>query len=195
MYVKKAAAFLGNVTLQKMEFLYANEIHPKSKIRLQCAILRRKGRSQPFISEVTGLPITTVSGILRRFEQRGVEGCHARKQTGQPSKLKPIQKLKLKRTLSRSPIHQGIPFTVWTTKLIQYFIQKKFGVCYVLRQIHNLMSSFGLSVQKPRPQHIKANKALQANFKKNFDDKLRSLCKQDMRSSFWTKASSHSSHT
>lgn len=189
MYVKKGDAFLGGLTINKLEYYYANESNIKAKLRLQCAILRKKGKNQPFISEVTGLPITTVSGILRRFNRRGIEGCHAKKQTGQPSKLKSSQKRKLKNALSRPPTKQGFPFSVWTTKLIQYFIEKKFGANYVLRQVHNLVSSFGLSIQKPRPEHIKANKELQAKFKKNFDDKLRNLCKQDMRSSFWTKAS------
>lgn len=190
MYVKKAEAFLASVSVHELESRYANESHPKAKLRLQCAVLRKKGRSQPFIADVTGLPITTVSGILRRFERRGVEGCYARKQTGQPAKLKSAQKMKLKKALLNLPTKQGLPFIAWTTKLIQYFIEKKFDTTYVLRHVHNLVSSFGLSIQKPRPEHVKANKQLQARFKKNFDDKLRNLCKQDMRSSIWMKASS-----
>lgn len=188
MYVKKGVLFLSGVSLEKLEKLYSVEKNTKAKIRLQCAILRKKGRSQPFIAEVTGKPVTSVSNILRRFERTGVEGCYAKKQTGQPSKLRPLQKLKLKRSVSKPPIDQGLPFVCWTTKLIQYFIEKNFGITYVLRQVYNLVSSLGLSIQKPRPEHIKANKKLQARFKKNFDDKLKNLFKQDMRSSFWTKA-------
>ena len=191
MFVKKGVAFLWGVDLKQLEATYASETHAKSKLRLQCAVLRKKGRSQPFISEVTGLSVTTVSDILRRFEQRGIGGCHAIRQKGQVSKLKPVQRLQLKRALSKSPEMQGLPFVIWTTKLVQYFIEKKFRVIYVLRHIRDLVASLGLSLQVPRPEHIKANKKLQAQFKKNFDDKLRNLCEQDMRSSFWTKASSH----
>lgn len=190
MYVKKAGAFIPSVSISELESRYTTESNPKAKLRLQCAILRKKGKSQPFISDVTGLPVTTVSGILRRIERRGAEGCYAKKQTGQPPKLKPAQKMKLKQALSNPPTKQKLPFIAWTTKLIQYFIEKKFSATYVLRQVHNLVSSLGLSIQKPRPEHIKANKELQARFKKNFDDKLRNLCKQDMRSSIWMKASS-----
>lgn len=190
MYVKKAGAFLGRVSLHELEGMYFSEANPKVKLRLQCAVLRKKGKSQPFISDVTGLAVTTVSGILRRFEYRGVSGCHAVKQSGQPPKLRPVHKLKLKRALAKSPLKQGLPFIAWTTKLIQYFIEKQFGVSFVLRQVRNLATSLGLSIQKPRPEHIKSNKVVQARFKKNFDEKLRSLCKQDMRSSFWTKVSS-----
>lgn len=190
MFVKKGVAFLARVSLKELEEAYVLETHAKSKLRLQCAVLRKKNKSQPFISEVTGLAVTTISDILRRFEKRGIRGCHAKKQKGQVSKLKPVQRLALRKALSRSPEEQGLPFVVWTTKLIQYFIEKQFGVTYVLRHIRDLVSSFKMSIQTPRPEHIKANKKLQAQFKKNFDDKLKNLCKQDMRSSFWTKASS-----
>jgi len=190
MFVKKGNGFLVDVSLKKFENLYLSEQHVKAKIRLQCAVLRKKGKSQPYISEATGLPITTVSGILRRLEKCGIESCYAKKQKGQVSKLKPIQKFTLKKALSKSPEEQGLPFVTWTTKLIQYFIKKKFGVTYVLRHIRDIVSSFDMSIQTPRPEHIKANKKLQAKFKKNFDDKLKNLCKQDMRSSFWTKVSS-----
>lgn len=190
MFVKKGNGFLADVSLNRLEEAYVAETHAKAKLRLQCALLRKKGKSQPFISEVTELSVTTISDILRRFEKRGIQGCYAKKQAGQKPKLKPAQKLALKKALSRSPEEQGLPFVIWTTKLIQYFIEKKFGITYVLRYIRDLVSSFDMSIQTPRPEHIKANKKLQAQFKKNFDEKLRNLCKQDMRSSFWTKASS-----
>ena len=188
MFVKKGETFLVNVSLKRLEGLYNVETHAKAKLRLQCAILRKKGKSQPFIAEVTGKPITTVSDILRRFEQRGIKGCYARRQTGQPPKLSSHQKNILKKVLSKSPENIGLPFTIWTTKLVHYHIEKRFGASYVLRHVRDLVQSLGLSIQSPRPEHLKSNKKLQARFKKNFDDKLANLCKQDMRSSFWTKA-------
>lgn len=191
MFVKKGTAFLVGVSLKELDDLYSREKNAKAKIRLQCAILRKKGKSQPFIAEVTGKPVQTISDILRRFKKRGVQGCYAIKQKGQTPKLKPVQRLYLKKVLSKSPEEQGMPFVIWTTKLIQYFIEKKFGVTFVLRYVRYLVSSLNLSIQTPRPEHIKANKKLQAEFKKNFDDKLKKLFKQDMRSSFWTKAYSH----
>ena len=102
MFVKKGDAFLGEVSLKKLEDLYLNEQHVKAKMRLQCAVLRKKGKSQPYVSEVTGLPVMTVSGILRRFEKRGIQACYAKKQKGQVPKLKPIQKLVLKKSFVKN---------------------------------------------------------------------------------------------
>lgn len=190
MFVTKGNGFLPNVSLENIEERYAQEKNAKAKIRLQCAILRKKGKSQPYLSEVTGLPVTTISGILRRFEKRGIKGCYAIKQQGQPKKLSLQERVKLKKILSKSPEKQGLPFVVWTIKLVKYFLKHKFKIEYVTMQVHRIIKELRLSLQKPRPEHIKANKKLQAQFKKNFDDELKNLCKQDMRSPILTKASS-----
>lgn len=188
---KKNKLFLNEVSLDTLMDLYKNETHPKAKIRLLCAILRKKDKTEAEISEVTNMPIQTVSDTLKRFEQRGLEGRYSIKQKGQPQKLTPKQRNQIKRILAKSPMEEGLPFVVWTSKLVQYIIKKKFKIGYVLRQIYNLMRSFGFSIQRPRLEHIKANKQLQSEFKKNFDEELENLLKQDMRSSFWMRVSSH----
>lgn len=193
MYVKKGNNFLSALPITEVEERYRIEKNAKAKIRLQCALLRKKGESQPYISQVTGLPVTTISDILRRFEQRGIEGCYAIKQNGQPKKLSISQRVKLKKIILNSPEKAGLPFAIWTTKLVKYIMGKEFGVDYVLMQVHRILKSLGLSLQKARPEHLKANKKLQAEFKKNFDEKLKSLENVDMRSYFWTKAHSNSS--
>ncbi|MFH1316409.1 MAG: winged helix-turn-helix domain-containing protein [Candidatus Woesearchaeota archaeon] len=187
--VNKGSGFLSFISLVKLEEKYNQEENAKAKIRLQCAVLRKKGKTLPFISSVIGKRESTVSDILRRFEKRGIEGCYAIKQKGQPRKLTPHERLKLKRALSKSPQVRGLPFVTWTTKLVAYFIKHEFKKEIVNRQVQRIVQSFHMSIQKPRPEHIKANKKLQAEFKKNFDEELKNLCKQDMRSPFWTKAS------
>lgn len=193
MYVKKGEIFLSALSIREIEERYKLEKNAKAKIRLQCAFLRKKGESQPYISRVTGLPVTTISDILRRFEQRGIKGCYAIKQNGQPKKLSILQRIKLKRIILNSPEKVGLPFAIWTTKLVRYILEKEFRVDYVLMQVHRVLKSLGLSLQKARPEHLKANKKLQAEFKKNFDEKLKSLENVDMRSYFWTRAHSNSS--
>lgn len=187
MYVKKGEAFLQHVSLKEIESAYNSEKNAKAKIRLQCVLLRKKGKSQPYISEVTGKPISTVSDILRRVNKKGLKGTIAVKQKGQPIKLSKINQLKLKRIIAQTPQKQGLPFVLWTTKLVQYIIKKKFKVNYVIMQVHRLLKKMGFTMQKARPEHIKANKKTQAKFKKNFDDSLASIEDMDMRSYFWMK--------
>ena len=117
MYVQKGNGFLSDFSLRQIGKKYDEEKNVKAKIRLQCALLRKKGRSQPYISEATGLSITTISDILRRFEKRGIDGCYAIKQKGQPNKLSSMQRVKLKKIILNSPIKAGLPLVIWTTKL------------------------------------------------------------------------------
>lgn len=191
MYVKRGSEFLPNISLMRLEEKYNKETNAKAKIRLQCSILRKKGNTIPFISGVTGKRESTVSDILRRFERKGIAGCYAIKQTGQPRKLSLRERFKLKKILSKSPQEQGLPFVVWTIKLVRYFVKHQFKIEYVTMQVHRIIKELDLSLQKPRPEHIKANKELQARFKKSFSEELKNLCKQDMRSHILMKASLH----
>ena len=187
MYVAKGNTFLSVISLENLKNKYSQEKNAKAKIRLQCALLRKKGKSMTFIADVIGKRESTVSDILRRFEQRGIVGCYAIKQTGQPKKLTIKERLKLKKVLNKSPQECGLPFVIWTTKIVAYFIKHAFKKELVNRQVQRIIKSFNMSIQKQRPEHIRANKKLQAKFKKNFDEELRNLCKQDMRSPFWMR--------
>jgi transposase len=195
MFVKKGTDFLPRISLKELEKLYHSENYAKAKLRLQCAILRKEGKTIEDISDVTKKPNTTISDILNRFEQRGIIAKDAIKQRGQPIRLSTKDLNKLKKALSKKPIDSGLPFVVWTTKLVKYFIEKRFGVSYVLMQIHRILKKIKFSLQKQRPEHIRANKEIQRQFKKNFDEELENLIRTDMRSSFWMKARSNLNHT
>ena len=194
MFVKKGVDFLPRISLKEIEKLYHREKNAKSKIRLQCAILRKEGKTIEDISDVTRKPMTTISDILNRFEMKGIMAKDAIKQKGQPKRLSDSQCKKIGKMLEKKPIEKGFPFIVWTTKLVGYAIKKIFGVLYSLRQIRNLLKKLIFSLQKQRPEHIRANKELQRKFKKNFNEELESLIRTDMRSSFWMKAPSNLSH-
>jgi len=195
MFVKKGTDFLSKISLNTLEKIYNKEKNVKSKIRLQCAILRKEGKTLEEIADVTRKPKTTISDILNRFEQKGIIAKDAIKQVGQPKKLSDSQYKKIKKMLEKKPIDKGFPFVVWTTKLVGYAIKKMFGVIYSLRQIRNLLKKLMFSLQKQRPEHIRANKEIQRQFKKNFDEELEDLILTDMRSSFWMKAHSNLNHT
>ena len=195
MIYKKRSGFLPNISLKKIENLYHNEKNAKSKIRLQCAILRKEGKTLEEISGVTKKSKSTIGDILMRFDKKGIVAKDAIKQNGQPKKLSDFQRKKIKKMLEKKPVDNGFPFVVWTTKLVGYAIKKMFKVIYSLRQIRNLLKKLMFSLQKQRPEHLLANKKLQRQFKKNFDEELENLIRTDMRSSFWMKVHSNLSHT
>ena len=161
---KKRVVFLSDISLKKLEDLYHAEKNAKSKIRLQCAILRKEGKTLEEIAGVTKKPKSTIGDILMRFGKKGIVAKDAIKQNGQPKKLSDSKLKKIRRMIEKKPIEKGFPFVVWTTKLVAYAIKKIFGVIYSLRQIRNLLKRLMFSLQKQRPEHIRANKELQRQF-------------------------------
>ena len=96
---------------------------------------------------------------------------------------------KLKPILLKSPEEQDFKFTMWTTKLVIQLIKKLYDVSYKPLQVRRL-HRLDLSCQKPRPTHKKASKKAQEDFKKTSEKEYNHMQKMDMRSYFWTKASS-----
>ena len=194
MFIEKGKYFLPSISSKHLEIAYLGEQHPKAKLRLHCAFLRKQGKSQPDISEITGLPCSTISDILRRIKIRGLDGAYAIKQIGQPQKLKKSHLKKLKQIVSQPPEKHDVPLVAWTTKAVHHIVRQLFGVTYTLRQIINILRGFGFTMQKPRPEHIKANRKIRDEFKKKHPGDLGFFLELDMRSSFWMKQPSVSSH-
>ena len=149
----KGNDFLPNTTLQQLEKLYAAETKAKPKIRLLCAIHRKKGTSLDDIAEITNLSRATVHSILQRFQQKGIKSKDAIKQTGRPAFLTLEQRKNLIRHLQRGPAKN--PSGLWTTKEVQEFIKQKYNVKYTNVHIWELLKALGFSLQKPRPRHRK----------------------------------------
>lgn len=188
--VPKGEAFLPDYTTKKLTDLYRRERDAKAKIRLLAAIFRKEGKTYDEIGQTLKYPLTTIRDWLILIHIEGLSRKVDIKQTGKPKRLTDEQIKKLKPILLKSPQEQGFPFIIWTTKLVIQLIQKLYNVSYKPLQVRRMLHSLGLSCQKPRPTHKKASKKAQEEFKKTSEIELNHIQKMDMRSYFWTKASS-----
>jgi transposase len=170
--------------------LYHRERNAKAKIRLLAAIYRKEGKTYDEISQALKYPLTTIRGWLSLIHIEGISRKEDIKQPGKPKRLTEEQIKKLKPILLKSPQEQGFPFIIWTTKLVIQLIQKLYNVTYKPLQVRRILHRLGLSCQKPRPTHKKASKKAQEDFKKTSEDEYNRMPMMDMRSYFWTKASS-----
>jgi transposase len=189
-WVPTGELFLPEHSIKELKILYKKEREPKAKLRLLSAILRKKEYSITDISKHTEVPRMTISDWLRRLHNGGFDNLYDKKQPGRPAKLGKKQLIELERIMEGSPQNQDLPYIIWTTKLVKEFIKEKYDVSYELRQTRNIVRKLGFSSQKPRPMHRKASKKSQEDFKKTSKKISDHMLKMDMRSSFWTKASS-----
>lgn len=188
--VPKGEAFLSGYSIRKLTDIYHRERNAKAKIRLLAAIYRKEGKTYDEISLALKYPLTTIRDWLSLVHMEGISRKNDFKQTGKPKRLTDEQIKKLKPILLKSPEEQGFPFILWTTKLVTQLIKKLYDVSYKPLQVRRIIHSLGLSCQKPRPTHKKASKKAQEDFKKTSEKEYNHLQKMDMRSYFWTKASS-----
>jgi len=170
--------------------LYHRERGAKAKIRLLAAIFRKEGKTYDEIGPTLKYPLTTIRDWLSLIHIEGISRKSDIKQTGKPKRLTDEQIKKLKPILLKSPEEQDFKFTTWTTKLVIQLIKKLYDVSYQPLQVRRILHHLGLSCQKPRPTHKKASKKAQEDFKKTSEKEYDHMQKMDMRSYFWTKASS-----
>lgn len=188
--VPKGEAFLTGYTTKKLTDLYRRERDAKAKIRLLAAIFRKEGKTYDEISQILKYPLTTIRDWLILIHIEGLSRKVDIKQPGKPKRLTDEQIKKLKPILLKSPQEQGFPFIIWTTKLVIQLIEKLYNVSYKPLQVRRMLHNLGLSCQKPRLTHKKASKKAQEEFKKTSEREFNHMQKMDMRSYFWTKASS-----
>ena len=150
----KGDQFLPRVELDKLRDMYAQEQRTKPKLRLLCAIHRKKGESIDEIVDATNLKRTTVHDILHRFCNKGMTAKDAIKQNGRTSFLTLRQRKGLIRYLERRgpPGNSG---GLWTTKEVREYIRRKYKVKYSHVHVWELLRALGFSIQKPRPRHYK----------------------------------------
>lgn len=170
--------------------MYHRERDAKAKIRLLAAIFRKEGKTYDEIGLTLKYPLTTISDWLSLIQLEGISRKSDIKQTGKPKRLTDEQIEKLKPILLKSPEEQNFKFTMWTTKLVIQLINKLYNVSYKPLQVRRILHRLDLSCQKPRPTHKKASKKAQEDFKKTSEKECNHMQKMDMRSYFWTKASS-----
>ena len=189
-WLKKGNNFLSNCSTIELKKLYHQEKKSKAKLRLLAAIQRKDGKTLDEIAYSLQKPKTTIHDWLKRLESRGINHLYDVKQPGKPAQLKKNQLEKLEQFLEESPEKQEIPYTLWTTKLVQYIIQKDFGKDFGVRQVRRIIKKINFSLQVPRQEHRKANKKLQEKFKMELKKKFNITLNSDSRSSVLTKRTS-----
>jgi len=185
-YVPKGVAYLPDVNIKKLKELFKNEKDSKAALRLLCAMHRKEGRSIIEISKLLFIPVSTVSDHLRRLNDN-FNNLHDKHNQSPPNKLSTEEHSKLIKAISGTPKESGYPAIIWTTKMIKHFIITKFGKIFSDFGLRKLLGRSNFVRLKPRPSHVKGNAQEQEEFKKKYPQSLMSVCKVDMRSSFWTK--------
>ena len=124
-----------------------------------CKHRRYRRNNQP---EKSNRPLHTA-----RFQERGISGKDAIKQTGRPAFLTLKQRKDLVKQLEKGPPRNRTG--LWSTKEVQEYIKEKYGVEYTNVHMWELLKALGFTFQRPRPRHHKAlTRRSSSGLKKSF---------------------------
>lgn len=144
---------------------------PIARTRLHAILLATQGKNRMEIAQTLGYSTRWVSQVVRRWNEAGVEavkdGRH--KNPGQKPKLTPEEQEKVLAALQAPPsmeVYGLAPScgTGWSGS---------WGRGSPRSPIYWLLREMGFSLQLPRPQHRKADKEMQEEFKKSFFRRFR----------------------
>jgi len=164
----KGNEFMPGVSTAKLKAAYEKETSEKAKMRLLAAVKRRQGESIDQIADGLEIGRRTAHSWLWRFVETGLDGARDVKQPGRPKRLTEKQLKGLRDDLIAGPEKFGFGKQLWTTRMVQEHVRRKYGVSYVDPHMRRLLRRMGFSSQKPRPVHYKADKRQQERFKKRF---------------------------
>jgi len=187
--IPKGEQFLPEYSYQGLKTMYKHETNAIGKTRLQACMLRKHNYVYQEIAETVGYPLTTIKDWLTRIHKQGLERRYNKKQPGNKCFLTKEQKKQVSNALEKIPALVGFPYGIWTSKILGAYIKKEFNVDYKIRALEELVHELGFNFKKSRPEHIKANKKLQEDFKKTSNLELKQRLCLDGRSYFLTKAS------
>jgi transposase len=101
-----------------------------------------------------------------RFNAKGVEGLRDQQRSGRLARMPEGQQATLKAIVLRGPDPERDGVSTWRIIDLCRIVEERFGVTYREGGMRRLIKSLGLSWQKARPHHPKADKAVQERFKK-----------------------------
>jgi len=121
------------------------------------------------MAEVANSLKTSVVSVFRwwqTYQRTGSRGLKSKPVSGRPHKLSPLQKEKLLGLLLAGSPAQGYATDLWTLSRVGRLIRKYFGVAYHRCHVWRLLTSLGLSCQKPERRALQRDEEAIGHWKR-----------------------------
>jgi transposase len=134
--------------------------------RLQAIAGALEGLAWAEAARLASMERQALRDAVLRYNAEGLAGLHDRPRPGRPTRLDAAQQATLKQVVLDGPDVEATGLSAWTLSELCREVEQRWGVSYHPSHMGKLMHQLGLSWQKARPSHPKADAAAREAFAK-----------------------------
>jgi transposase len=123
-----------------------------------------EGLSRAEAARLAGMERQALRDAVVRYNAEGLAGLHDRPRSGRRPRLDEEQRAALRHLVLDGPEVEATGLSAWTSPELCREVEERWGVSYHPGHMGKLMHRLGLSRQKARPSHPKADAAAREAF-------------------------------
>ncbi len=125
--------------------------------RMQALAGALEGLTRAEAARLAGMERQALRDAVVRYNAEGLAGLYSRRSPGRRSRLDEGQRVALRRLVLDGPDVEATGLSAWTLPELCREVEERWGVSYHPGHMGKLMHRLGLSWQKARPSHPKAD--------------------------------------
>ena len=134
--------------------------------RMQAIAGALEGLTRAEAARLAGMERQALRDAVVRCNAEGLSGLYSRRSPGRQSRLNEEQRVTLRQVVLDGPDVEATGLSAWTLPGLCREVEERWGVSYHPSHMGKLMRRLGLSRQKARPSHPKADAAAREAFAK-----------------------------
>jgi transposase len=155
-----------DLTSEQLRRLARRERDPRVGRRLLAIANALDRMSRAMAAKLAGMDRQTLRDWVIRYNEHGVAGLGDRWGGGRPTAVSEGELAAVKAAILQAVCRSGDAKPAYRIVDVAAMIEERTGVRYSVSGTHRLMKTMGLSYQKTRPSHPKADPAARERFKK-----------------------------
>ena len=162
----KRLAIRDDVPAAELRRLARREPDRAAAARMQAVAGALEGLTRAEAARLAGMERQALRDAVLRYNAEGVAGLHDRPRPGRPARLGKGHREELHKLVLAGPDVEATGLSSWTLGELCREVEKRWGVRYHEGHMSKVMRALGLSRQKARPSHPKADAAAREAFAK-----------------------------
>ena len=118
-----------------------------------------EGMTRAEAARLAGMERQALRDAVLRYNAEGLDGLHDRRRSGAKPRLDDKQMAQLRQIVVDGPDVESTGLSAWTLGELCREVERRWAVSYHAAHMSKLMRKLGLSRQKARPSHPKADPA------------------------------------